>query len=102
MNQIDITPIVSTAVALISLLITTFLIPYIKTKISAEKLAKLLTYAKIAVEAAEQIFRETGMGEKKKAYVAKYLADLGYKLNGEELDVIIESAVLEMKNELIE
>lgn len=98
----DLTEIIKAVVTLLALLITTFLIPFLKAKIGADKLEKLLVYVKIAVEAAEQIFKESGMGAAKKEYVANYLAQLGYKLDQDALDVLIESAVLEMKNELIQ
>ena len=99
--MINITPIAVAVVTLLGLIITTFIIPYIKAKIGAEKLNKLLTYAAIGVKAAEQIFKETGMGVKKKEYVSKFLAEHGFILDGDELDVVIESAVFEMKNELM-
>lgn len=99
--MVDLTFIARAVVTLLALLISTFLIPFIKTKISADKLEKLLAYVRIGVFAAEQIFRETGMGAKKKEYVANYLASLGYTLDQDELDALIESTVLEMKNELI-
>ena len=38
------------------------------------------------------------MGAKKKAFVEKFLADHGIILDTDQLDVMIESAVLEMQN----
>lgn len=98
--MVDITKVVIAAAGLVFAIAVAFVIPYIKTRISGEKLVKLMTYVRIAVEAAEQIYNESGMGAAKKAYVEQYLAKLGYTLNQDELDAYIESAVLEMKNEL--
>lgn len=95
--MIDITKIAILIVAAITTLVGTFIIPWLKVNIDAAKLEKLLAIAKIAVEAAEQIYSASGMGELKKQYVANYLAERGYKLDTNQLDVVIESAVKEMK-----
>ena len=71
--MIDLTPIANAIISLAALLITTFLIPWIKTKVSTEKLAEIQKWTTIAVEAAEMIYRESGMGEAKKKYVDNYL-----------------------------
>ena len=46
------------------------------------------------------IIRTLDIGADKYAFVEKYLADQGYKLNAEEVKVLIESAVLELKKNL--
>lgn len=95
--MIDITPIANAVITLAALLITTFLIPWIKAKVSAEKLAEVQRWTTIAVEAAEMIYKATGMGEAKKKYVDEYLKAKGYTLNQDTIDALIEAAVLEMK-----
>ena len=50
----DYTQIISAVIALISALVSAFLIPWIKTKIDADKLQTLRTYVEIGVKAAEQ------------------------------------------------
>lgn len=96
METINLTPIFVGIVTLVFSLVSAYFIPWLKTTIDANKLDKLITIAKMAVEAAEQMYRESGMGAKKKSYVEKYLADRGYKLDMNELDVVIESAVKEL------
>ena len=56
MDNINLQPIISAVIALIAALITTFLIPYIKGKISKQQYDRLLEAVRIAVAAAEQIF----------------------------------------------
>ena len=68
---IDLTQIVIYVIGLVFALISAFLIPYIKSKLSAEQLKKLQSYAKIAVEAAEMIYKGTGRGEEKKITAKK-------------------------------
>lgn len=94
----DITEIVTLALKLVLLLLSTFVIPVIKRKIDADKLAEARKWTKIAVEAAEMIYSEFEMGETKKAFVNDFLAKKGFKLSTDELDKLIEAAVLEMNN----
>lgn len=95
--MIDLTPVVNAIIALIAAVVSAFLIPWIKEKIEAEKLEKVMGWVTIAVEAAEQIYRESGMGEKKKAYVLDFLAKKGITLDVDSIDAMIESAVLDLK-----
>ena len=80
-------------------LITLYVVPWIKTKLSAEDLNEIMKWVKIAVQAAEMIYKESGMGSAKKAYVIEYLNGLGVKYDEEKIDGMIESAVLELKRE---
>jgi hypothetical protein len=96
----DLTPIINGVIALIAALITTFLIPWIKTKTTASKLKQWVDTAKIAVQAAEMIFNGVGRGEEKKAYVKAYLEERGITYDEETVNNIIESAVLELQREL--
>ncbi len=78
-------------------LVTMYVIPWIKTKVSAEELTEIIKWVKIAVQAAEMIYKESGMGEEKKAYVKTFLEDKGIKYDERQIDSMIESAVLELK-----
>ena len=95
----DLTPIVNAIIALIAAIITTFLIPWIKSKIDAAKLAQIVEWVGIAVRAAEQIYNESGMGEKKKQYVLDFLADKGFTLDPNSINAMIEAAVKELNIE---
>lgn len=98
----DYTNILYAVIALLVALIDAFLIPFIKTKIDAAKLAKILSYVKIAVEAAEKLFvNEEEAGEKKKQYVLDYLNKKGIKFDEETIDNAIEATVLEMEQSLL-
>jgi LL-H family phage holin len=80
-------------------LITMYFIPWLKTKVSAEELADIIKWVKIAVQAAEMIYNESGMGEAKKAYVKTFLEDKGIKYDERQIDSLIESAVMELKGQ---
>lgn len=96
--QINLTQVVVALIGLLSTALTSFLIPFLKNKISEAKYKRIQVWTTVAVEAAEQIFVGTGLGAKKKEYVMNFLSKRGYKIDDDELDVVIESAVLEMKH----
>lgn len=95
----DITPICNVIITLISAVVSAFLIPYIKTRISESNQVNLAKLVKTAVLAAEQIAELTG-SEEKKAYVINFLKRKGYIVNtddlGDELNALIEAAVYEL------
>lgn len=98
--MIDLTKITVALVELAVTLAVVYLIPYIRAKLGAEKTAKVQRYVKMAVEAAEMLYRESGMGAAKKEYVKSWLEERGFKLDYKELDILIESAVLQLKHGL--
>ncbi len=66
-------------------LVTYYVVPFLKDK-------KLYNAVMIAVQAAEQIFKESGKGEEKFAYVQAWIEET-FNVDEEELKNIIESAV---------
>lgn len=97
----DITPIIEAVVALIGVIITCVLIPYIKSKTTTEQQKEINAWVKIAVSAAEQLFTGSGRGEEKKAYVIAWLKERGITVDEAELDALIEAAVYELEQGLI-
>ena len=93
------TQIISAVIALISALVSAFLIPWLKTKIDANKLQTIKTYVEIGVKAAEQLYAATD-GEEKKAYVINFLAEHGIRFDVSTIDQLIEAAVLQLHHEL--
>ena len=97
LTMTDITPILSAVIALVSVLITTFLIPYIKRKTTKEQQDMLETWVNIAVYAAEQLIKGSGKGGERKRYVLDFLEKRGLTYDAEAVDAMIEAAVREMK-----
>ena len=97
----DITPIVEAIIALIGTVITVILIPYIKSKTNVEQQKEIYAWVQIAVAAAEQIYKGIGRGEEKKQYVLDWLNQQGIKVNSDEIDAMIESAVHQLKKEVV-
>lgn len=98
----DIDKIVEAFIALISAIITYYLIPLIKTKIEADKLDRIKEWVRIAVQSAEMMYSGSGRGDEKKEYVLQYLKGKGFKLDADTLNNLVESAVLELKNDFLE
>lgn len=70
----NITPIIETVFALIAAVITAIVIPYIRSKTTAQQQTEINAWVRIAVSAAEQIYVGSGRGQEKKAYVINWLA----------------------------
>lgn len=94
----DITPIVEAILALVAVVITSIIIPYIKKKTTVEQQKEIAGWVKIAVMAAEQIYVGTGRGPEKKLYVIEWLADRNITVDTNQIDALIEAAVYEMNN----
>jgi hypothetical protein len=97
----DITPIVEAILALVALVITGIVIPYIKKRTTTEQQKEIVAWVKIAVAAAEQIYVGTGRGPEKKMYVVEWLADRNISIDTNEIDALIESAVYELNNSAV-
>ena len=95
----DITLVIKAIIALLSAVITAFVVPWLRAKRSNEELAELLDWVRIGVQAAEQIYGHID-GPRKKEYVLQYLASIGYTVDDEAIDNAIEAAVLEIHAEL--
>lgn len=91
----DFTAVFEIIVSILSVIVSCFLIPWLKEKLSAEKLEKLVKWVKIAVEAAEQLYG-SGKGQQKKEYVVSFLLSKGIVFDTNEVEAIIESAVLQL------
>lgn len=95
MNNIDYTEFIQALIALVSVIITTFLIPFLKKKLSVEKLEELKKWVGIAVNAAEQIYgSETG--QQKKDYVLTFLLEKGIVFDAAEVEALIEAEVYKL------
>lgn len=103
MNVIDLTQIIEAAVKLVVAIVCVLIIPYIKRNFSMSQIEDLRKWINIAVQAAEQLYSSSQATQKKEyavEYINKYLEEKGLKVNATEIDGMIESAVLELHNQL--
>lgn len=88
----DINEILSIVFALVIVVISRYLIPYLKTRLEKEGQEQLVELIEALVQAAEQIYTGVKQGEQKKQYVVKALAEKGISIT-ESTNAMIESAV---------
>lgn len=87
-------------ISLLSILITGFLIPWLKNKIGEQKFAKIVEYTDLAIRTAEMIFTVEEWKEKKEyvlAYIIDKVKDVGIDLTAEDVNNLIESEVNRIK-----
>lgn len=95
----DITPIAEAVVMLITAVISCLLIPWIRSKTTQAQREQLVAWTKIAVSAAEQIFKGQGRGKEKKNYVLDFLKNKGIYLDEDSVNTAIEAAVKQLNTE---
>ena len=90
----DITTILEVAITLLSAVLTGFLIPFVRSRLSTEKKERLEFWIRTAVKAAEQIFKNSEKaGIKKKDWVVQFLLSKGLVFDVDEVTALIESEV---------
>lgn len=104
MDKMDITPILELVVKLIFAAVTIFLIPKIKklfaTKVSESDQKKLIRWAEIAVQAAEEAARSGLIDKKAKYQYAKsFLEARGVTFDADTMQALIDSTVWELFNQ---
>ena len=82
------TIILKAVISIVAILITGYLVPYLKEK-------KIYDYVVISVQAAEQMIKGSGSGVEKYALVEGWLIEK-FKLSSEDAKALIESAVYEL------
>lgn len=97
--NVDITIIINAVIALIAAVVSTFLIPWIRSKTTSQQREDLIAWVKIAVAAAEQIYKGSGRGEDKKKYVLDFLAQSGFTVDTDSVNAAVEAAVKQLNSE---
>ena len=102
MNTYDLTPIIQIVIILIGTIITSFLIPWIKSKTTQEQWWTVQNIAKVAVYAAEVLYKGSGRGAEKLNYVTTYIKEFclskGFTIDDKTIRQSIENAWDEMTN----
>lgn len=87
-------------ISVVAALIAYYVIPFLKEKVKEAKYQDLVKAVTIAVEAAEQTFKEGGMGKVKKEdvikFITSYLNDNKIDISVDQLDRLIEAAVFQL------
>lgn len=97
--MIDLTSIVEIVVALIGALIAAFVIPWLRTKLTAEDTKELLTWVQIAVSAAQQLYHQLD-GNERLEYALAILENKGYNIDSAVVRSAVEAEVLKLHQQL--
>ena len=81
--------------AVVSIVITTFVVPWLREKIGAEQMAKLEELVQVAVQAAEQLFGPK-TGAQKKSYAVELLSQQGVDTTDPVVDAMSEAQVYKL------
>ena len=90
--------VVKVLIPLLGAILTYLIVPLILQKTTKQQRENIYFWVTVAVQAAEQIYKEKGQGKLKKEYVITFLQSKGINLTIQELDVLIEAAVLELNH----
>lgn len=92
--------IVLLIISIIGAMITGILIPYIKTKVSAIQMDKIIKWVTKAVEAAEVLFDVPKSGNEKREYVINFIDNMFNSkkevITKDQIRILIESAWKQM------
>ena len=100
MNPEIITKLTEAIISVVVILISVYVIPWLKNKIGADKYNAILEFAEIVVRSAEKIYTAEQWQEKKNYAVEMVILktkSLGIELSTDEVNAIIEGAVQAVK-----
>lgn len=101
--NIDLTPIFQAVISVVSVVALLYLVPFIKRKVSAEKLSQILKWVETLVACADQIYNRHEGAEKKQYVIDRLMAILeehGLFIDVAVLEDLIEAEVLRLHSEL--
>jgi len=93
----DMTFISCVAVGISASVLVVCCVPLINANTKAVRLRELLEHADIAVAVAEQRYKDNS---DKKAYALSYLKDVGYDIHDQDIEDIVEAAVLKLHRKI--
>lgn len=93
----NVTDLINIAFAVVAVILTRYLVPFLKNKLEESGKTSLIELIEQLVEAAEQVFTGVKQGDEKKQYVVNSLLDKGVVVTS-EVDSQIEAAVYRMNN----
>lgn len=99
-ETIDLTQVVVTLIGILALVLTRYIVPFIKAKLGADKANDLAYWAGVAVTAVEEAARAGRIAKGDKfAEAVKFLEGKGFTLDEVELGMVIDSAVWKLINQ---
>lgn len=97
--MIDLTTILEAIIALAVAIITAFVIPWFRSRTTAQEREELLVWVDIAVAAAQQLFHQAE-GHDRLNYALTFLEDKGFAVDEPAVRNAVEAAVLKLHQQL--
>lgn len=97
--MIDLTEILKAIVYLLLAVVSTFMIPWIKSKTTANQRKEMLEWVDIAVSAAQQLYYDAN-GTDRREYALDLLRSQGYDIDDTAVQDAVEAAVLKLHQKL--
>lgn len=93
---------IMTLVPVFGAIVTYFVIPYIKSKVSQTQMEEIIKWVTKAVEAAEVLFDAPKSGEEKREYVIKFIDKMFNSkkevITEEQIRILLEAAWKQMQD----
>ena len=98
MNTIDLTPIIEAVIGIVAALVSLYLIPWLKSRTTAQQQEYIRVAVEVAVYGAEKLYG-AGRGEEKLNYARQRLLDMGIDIDFDRLKVYVDAAIKKMELE---
>lgn len=94
---LDLTKLAQAIISLAAGIVSLYLVPWLRSKLTNEQLSKAKSWVQIAVYAAEKLYG-AGNGDQKLAYAEEILRKHGIRLDTATLKAMIDAQIKEMEN----
>ena len=94
---LDLTQLAQTIISLAAGIVSLYLVPWLRSRLTNEQLTKVKSWVQIAVYAAEKLYG-AGNGDQKLAYAEEILRKHGIRLDTATLKAMIDAQIKEMEN----
>ena len=94
---LDLTQLAQTIISLAAGIVSLYLVPWLRSRLTNEQLTKVKSWVQIAVYAAEKLYG-AGNGDQKLDYAEEILRKHGIRLDMATLKAMIDAQIKEMEN----
>lgn len=99
--MIDLTMLIEMVIAVACAVATLFVVPWLRSKTTAQQREELLKWVDIAVAAAQQLYHQCS-GQQRLQYALEMLEEQGYNIDSAVVRDAVEAAVLKLHQQLKE
>ena len=96
---IDLTAVLTAGIAVMGALAVRYLLPWVQARTTAQQREHLLSWAEIAVSAAQQLYHQSN-GERRLLHALSVLEKQGFDVDEQQVRAAVEAAVLKLHREI--